>query len=96
LGLTIYTETIQRLSANRSLSESIELVARIPRKLSAKPFADVLWDTRRKTIITKGKVLARDLMLYMLGENRESDKLRRDYALALGQEVDEVTLPRRV
>jgi DNA sulfur modification protein DndB len=96
LGLTIYTEAIQRLSTNRSLSESIELVARIPRELSAKPFADVLWDTRKKVIVTKGKVLARDLMLYMLRENSESDRLRRDYALALGQEVDEVTLPRRV
>jgi DNA sulfur modification protein DndB len=96
LGLTIYTETIQRLSATHSLADSVRLVAKIPRKLANPPFADVLWDTRKRIMIGKGRVLARGLMLYMLGVEQGSDKLLQDYALALDKEVNEVRLPKRV
>lgn len=96
LGLTIYTETIHRLSADHSLIESIRLVSKIPRTLTKEPFAGVLWDSRKGVIIGKGRVLTRNLMLYMLGQDHGSDKLLEDYALALDKEVNETRLPRRV
>lgn len=96
LGLTIYTETIQRLSADHSLIESVRLVSKIPRNLTKEPFGGVLWDSRKGVIITKGRVLARNLMLYMLGEDRGSDKLLEDYALALDKDVNDTRLPKRV
>ncbi|SRR6266498_60155 len=96
LGLTIYTETIQRLSADHSLLESVRLVSKIPRILTKEPFAGVLWDSRKGVIISKGRVLTRNLMLYMLGEDHGSDKLLEDYALALDKEVNHTRLPKRV
>src|SRR5258706_10046633 len=96
LGLAIYMEAIQRLCANHSLPDSIKLVANIPRTLGKEPFAEVLWDTRKRVMIGKGRVLARSLILYMLGDEEESDKLLQDYAIALDKEVTEVRLPKRV
>ncbi len=96
LGLTIYAETIHRLSATHSLIDSVRLVAKIPRDLAKEPFADVLWDKRKGIIIGKGRVLARSLMLYMLRVDKASDKLLEDYALALDKDPDEVRLPKQV
>lgn len=96
LGLTIYAEVIGHLSVTRSLTDSVRLIAKIPRTLAKEPFADVLWDKRREVIIGTGRVLARNLMLYMLGENKASDKLLKDYALALGKDVSEVQLPNQI
>jgi DNA sulfur modification protein DndB len=93
LGLAIYAEAIAELSRTRSLNESIRLIAKIPRNLSAKPFADILWDRKRRVILPTGRVLARNLILYMLGDNRGVDKLQRDYARALGKDVSKVQLP---
>ena len=96
LGLAIYTEVIQRLSTTHTLEESVALVARVPRNLGKEPFAGVLWDPRKRVMIGKGRVLARTLMLYMLGEEPASPKLQEAYALALDRDVNDVKLPKRI
>lgn len=98
IGLTLLTETIEKLAAKYDLKERVRLVSKLPRTLAKEPFANVLWNPIKKTIkaLTRERVLARNLMLYMLGEVKSSDELLKDYAEALGKDVQEVQLPKQV
>lgn len=96
LGLFIMTEVIAKLSAKYGMEESIKRISKLPLQLGDQPFVNVLWHPGKKTMIPRGRVLARDLLLYMLGElpkHIKIDSLRERYAKALGMEVDQVTLP---
>ena len=47
--------------------------------------------------IIKGKILVRNLLLYMLDAyNEDTDKLQEDYAKALEVEKNKITLPQKV
>jgi DNA sulfur modification protein DndB len=93
IGLTLILEIVERLVGKYGLEQSIKLIAKLPRDLSRIPYADVLWNTKSKTIINKHRVLARNLLLYMLGEQKASEKLLKGYADAIGKDLSEVTLP---
>ena len=96
VGLSIVIEAIGILSKTHLLEECVVLVSRLPRDLNRPPFADVLWDTKRRVMVNRARVLARTLMLYMLGEVKGTDGLHKDYAAAMGKEMAEVRLPRVV
>jgi DNA sulfur modification protein DndB len=93
IGLTIILETIEKLSSKLALELCIKLVSKIPRDLAHPPFAEILWDTKGQVMINKQRVLARNLMLYMLQVIKPSEKLLKSYATALGKEVNDVNLP---
>jgi DNA sulfur modification protein DndB len=98
IGLEIITRVIVALfRKNNSLEDSIKKVSKLPYKIEEKPFRFVVWDPRRKTIITKGKKLAQDLLLYILNEFiGNKNELKQRYADALGKPLEEIELPRQV
>jgi len=93
IGLKIITECIEKMSVKREISECVDRVSKLPRKLSEEPFAGVIWDTREKVVIPRRQVLARNLMLYMMGEKVDKSSLLKDYAAALDLEETSVRLP---
>ena len=93
IGLTLILEIVERLVGKYGLEHSILLIAKLPRNLSQIPYADVIWNTKSKTIVNKHRVLTRNLLLYMLGEQKASEKLLRGYADAIGKDITEVSLP---
>lgn len=98
IGLTLITEVVEKLPASLNIKERVRLVSKLPRTLTKEPFADVLWNTKRNIIkaLNAERVLARNLMLYMLGEIKPSDELLENYAKALGKDVQEVRLPKQM
>jgi DNA sulfur modification protein DndB len=96
IGLNILTEIVAILVENYSLSDCFRMISKLPTDLSKVPFNHVIWDPSQKTI-KRGKTLARNLLLYMLNQpTKNVEKLREDYAKALGKEINEVELPKKV
>lgn len=96
IGLTIMTEVIAELVRNRDLEVGIRLAGQLPQDLADKPYAGVLWDTKRKIMINGGRSLTRRLLLYMLGEKVDKAKLINDYGKTMGLAVNEVVLPKQL
>lgn len=99
IGLLIMTEVIARLCKKYELEESIQRAAKLPLSLQEIPYKNVLWSPNKSVIIGKGRYLARDLMLYMLGEKFSVQKLKalkERYAKALDKAIDEISLPKLV
>jgi DNA sulfur modification protein DndB len=92
IGLKLIAECISEMSGSE-IGERVERISRLPRDLSKEPYADVIWDTSAKTIIAKGRVLAKSLMLYMIGEKVDKAALLRRYAVALGKDEKFTELP---
>ncbi|MCY4461720.1 MAG: DGQHR domain-containing protein [Albidovulum sp.] len=97
IGLEIFVRIVARLTKDRSLAQSVKLAARLPRTLTDEPFAGLLWDPRRKTILNGNKVTLREVLLYMLGKNdrkySEAELLER-YRRDTGDETAE--LPKKL
>ena len=68
IGLTVITEVIAELRKSRTLAKAVAAVSHLPVTLSGPPYLDVLWDRKRGMLGNQGRALARDLLLYMLGE----------------------------
>ena len=97
IGLKILTEIIARLAEKYSLSECFKMISKLPTDLTQKPYNEVIWHPTQKKMIMKGKTLVKNLLLYMLDpSSKDVDKLREDYAKALGREMKEVELPNKV
>ena len=96
IGLAIITEIISTLVKNHPLDRCFELVAKLPTDLTADPYDGIIWRPTQKKII-KGKILARNLLLYMLDAYEgDENKLHEDYAKALEKEKNEIPLPQKV
>lgn len=100
LGQRLFTQVIAELCASYTLEESFEWLSLVPTSLTDVPFADVIWNTGTRTM-TSNKTdasIARDLLLYMLGEETrlKPETLRTRYAQYLGAADDQVRLPDRV
>jgi DNA sulfur modification protein DndB len=88
IGLMMMTEVIAKLSETRKLKQSVKIAGTLPQDLSELPYAGILWDTTKKRMDNQGKALARDLLLYILGEipkSRIADIGKR-YAKAVGRD----------
>ena len=97
IGLSILTEIVATLSQKHELSECMTMVSKLPQTLTGVPLCGVIWNPTRNTINNKGKTLARNLLLYMLSAyDEDKDKLRENYAKALGKEKSETNLPQKV
>ncbi len=96
IGLKIVTEIISGLVEKYPLSECFRMISKLPTDLTQTPYNGVIWHPTLKKMI-KGKVLVKNLLLYMLNQFPGNvDKLREDYAKALGVEMKEVKLPKKV
>jgi len=67
IGLEIFTRVAIELASKQriELSKAVSLLKDMPMDLSKAPFYGVIWDPDRQIIITRGKVLAREIMRYM-------------------------------
>lgn len=93
IGLAIMTEIVATLIKNYPMDRCFELIAKLPTDLTAAPYNGVIWQPTRKRM-TGGKVLVRNLLLYMLDAyNGDEGKLHQDYANALGVEQNQIHLP---
>lgn len=85
-GLEAFTQIAVEYSLKHhcTLSEAVEVLKDIPTDLSVRPYRDVLWDPARKTMIPKGKPLAKDLLRYM-ARLIPSSEVKERYDLAVGK-----------
>ena len=97
IGLKILTEIIAELVEKYPLSECFKMISKLPTDLTQTPYNGVIWHPTQKIMIPKGKTLVRNLLLYMLNHfSGDVDKLREDYAKAIGSEMKAVELPKKV
>ena len=95
IGLDIFVQIIAKLNSDYSLPEAVKLTAKLPRKLSEPPFAELMWDTSTNTIVGGHRVTLREVLLYMLGHSKFSDEvLTEHYRKKVGNE--NASLPDRV
>ena len=72
IGLDIFTHIITRSTNKMPLDEAVELAARLPRELHVAPYNGLLWNQSNQTIISRNKVLVREILCYMIGANGPS------------------------
>ena len=97
IGLSILTETVSTLFQKHGLSDCMTMISKLPQGLTDIPLDGVIWNSTQNTIKSKGKVLARNLLLYMLDAyDEDEDKLHENYAKALEVEKNEIELPQKV
>lgn len=76
VGLTAFTQVVAALAKHRSLEAAVALASRLPQRLDVRPFNGVLWEPERRQMLPKGRVLARDLMMFMVGARDDEKKLQ--------------------
>lgn len=97
IGLLILTEIVSTLSPKRQLSECMTMISKLPQGLTDVPLRGVIWNSTGNTINSKGKTVARNLLLYMLDAYEgDKDELHKSYANALEVNEDQIKLPQKV
>lgn len=81
LGLGLVTEVLCKIWARTALAEGAQAIATLPLRFEVAPFRGIIWDSARGLVITKGRTLARDLLMYMCG--RDVSDLEERYREAL-------------
>lgn len=91
IGLTMMTEVIAKLSETRKLKECVQIAGNLPQDLAKLPYVGILWDKTKRRMDNQGKALARDLLLFILGEvpKRKRIDLGKRYARAIGRAPEE-------
>lgn len=92
IGLIMLAEVLAALTRRHKKSNIGDIfshVAGIPWRLSKPPFAGVIWDSRAERMVTGTRVLCRDLVLFVLGEDLPRRKLASKYAKAKGLSVSD-------
>jgi DNA sulfur modification protein DndB len=69
IGIESFTRTAVALAEHEGITPStaVSRLRKMPVDLASAPYSGVIWDPVRNTILTKGKPLARRLMLHMAG-----------------------------
>jgi DNA sulfur modification protein DndB len=97
LGQKLFTQVAARLCKTSPLGESIDRLSLIPTELAGPPYAGVIWDPLKRTMVTSSPStsLCRDLLLYMVGlkPTGSIDGLRQRYCDHLGVPRDKAQLP---
>ena len=97
IGLKILTEIIAALVEKYPLSKCFKMISKLPIDLTQPPYHGVIWHPTQKKMIMKGKTLVKNLLLYMLNHfPGDVNKMREDYAKAIGIEMERVELPKKV
>ena len=97
IGLDMFTQIITRSTNDLPLGKAVELAAKLPRELRMPPYDGLMWNHRNETIISRNKVLLREILCFMIGTNRPSyteQELLRRYRRETSN--DEAELPNRL
>jgi len=92
IGLIILVEVLgklRRIYKDADVDDLLEHIAQISWMLSDPPFIDIIWDPAGRRMVTGTKVLCRDLILYVLGEDHVEDPLVQKYSKVKGLSQEE-------
>jgi DNA sulfur modification protein DndB len=100
VGLLIVAKVLRRLAdSGIQLAEAVRLVSQVPMEISNPPWAELLWDTTNRRMITapENQKVAKWLMFYSVGGNlqvlrTDPEKLRQEYAGILNRDPDQVDI----
>ena len=94
IGLDIFVQIIAKLNGDHSLTQAVKLASKLPRNLSEPPHAGLMWNKSTSTIINDHRVTLREVLLYMLGDSKNSvEKLLGRYRRDTGDENAELPEP---
>jgi DNA sulfur modification protein DndB len=93
IGLALMTDVAMTLRTEKG-SEWKEWLAVLPKRMEDAPFRGTIW-SHRKTIDAKGKILCRDILLYMCGVGDGAASSLRERLRAMSGD-DSASLPRRL
>lgn len=79
IGLQLIVKIIATLTESYSLRESVKLASLLPRNLTDEPFLHLMWDERKNTMINDNKTLLKNILLYMLNRNIDTEKISQQY-----------------
>jgi DNA sulfur modification protein DndB len=95
VGLRIFAEvTSALLSRGLDMNGAGARLSLLPTDIDAAPYQGILWQNGR--VLASGRVLARDILLYMLGIGNDAGSLKERLARAKGIQSSSVKLPARV
>jgi len=87
IGLEIVTRVAMAMAKDQDvdLPEAVPLLRGLPTDIAEQPYAQVIWDPAKRSINVKGKVLARELLLYLCSlPGAKNFNLEKNYAQAIG------------
>lgn len=87
IGLIILAEALSRLRnyhKNASIDNLVGHLSRVKWTLTEPPFVGIIWDPDAHRMVTGRKVLCRDLILYVAGQDNLLDSVVGKYAKARG------------
>lgn len=98
VGLETFNRVINYIQEDEGgWKAAIKAVVLLPKNVTDPPYRDVLYDTAAEKLVLGRTRLVTSLLLHMLGyEQIDKDVLRERYAVALGKDVSETRLPRRI
>jgi len=100
IGLELITRATIAMAKERKIAvaDAVRVLSRIETDLTKSPYAGVIWNRDRGTVISKGKSLAARLVFYMLRLRCREPTLLLDLKVFLGLDKEDstVTLPPRV
>ena len=81
MGLDLVTRLAIQVAKTKEidLTEAVKIISSIPTDLSSAPYQHVIWDSNRRTINTKGKIIARDILQYICGFPINIEELKNKY-----------------
>lgn len=91
IGIELIVKVIATLTENYSLREAVKLAALLPRNIAAPPFTHLMWDPNKKTMLNDNKTLLRNILLYMLNQNVDVEKISLQYKTIIGN--NDISLP---
>jgi len=102
VGLQLLIEAVARFMTNgTSMTEALNVLARVPMELSETPWAGLLWDKTNRRMITQpeNQKVALRVLFYAAGGdladfNTDSKSVRKELAGLLNRKISQVRLPR--
>lgn len=79
IGLQLIVKIIAILTETYSLKESVRLASLLPKSLTDEPFLHLMWDERKNTMMNDNKTLLKNILLYMLNESIDHEKVTQQY-----------------
>ncbi|MCX6578630.1 MAG: DGQHR domain-containing protein [Candidatus Aminicenantes bacterium] len=99
IGLLTYIKAIKSaLEKGNNCEEIIPLISKIETDISNEPWEGLFWETAQNRMITgaENQKVAVNLILYMIGLNKDDEKLKKSYASLLNKSSEEVSLPGKI
>lgn len=101
VGLLIVARVLRCLvDSGTHLAEAVRLVSQVPLEISDAPWAELLWDTANRRMITapENQKVAKWLLFYSIGGDltamrTDLGRLTQEYAGILNRDPDEVAIP---